>query len=416
MKTSFEKTLKARLENVEMPYDSSAWDSMQKTLDKKKGGTTSWKWILSSLVVLTASTFGYLMYDRSSNEPTKQSTTFQKSEKEDEKTLYNSTIQKEKVTAEIESLKESTPEKTLKTQVATNHQLESLTPSKNEFKNNISNTDTPILKDNGILSDNKKQENKQKEYVLPTLAKLCIGEEQTIKNEYDIDLYLVDPNGQKTKIKNYSNYNFKAENSGEYSLEYLKEGTIISSTSFSVISSDKIDFEIDNEKLYTKGIPSRILETTSYLNNLKWYLNNQLIGVNDKDIEINLFKKGSYQVKLMGENKNGCTSSIEKQIRIDQDYNLLAADAFSPSDANDKINSFIPFALTQRNTKFSFIIIDPKDGGIVYQTNDKLKPWNGIDHRTDQLVEPNSNWIWKVTIEEPEKNEESSYRGIIIRL
>jgi uncharacterized protein (DUF2249 family) len=416
MKTSFEKILKDRLKNIEMPYDASAWDSLEKKLDHKKGGTTSLKWVISSLVVLTASTVGYLMYDRSSNEPAKEAITSIKSEKEVENTLDNSTIQDEKITAEIESLEESAPKKVVKTQVETNHPLETLSPPQLELKNTTSTTYTPILKDNSLLSDNKKQEDKQKEYVFHTLAKLCIGEEQTIKNEHDIDLYLVAPNGQKTKIKNYSNYNFKAENSGNYSLEYIKEGSIISSTSFLVISSDKIDFELDDEKLYSKGLPSRTLETSSYLNNLKWYLNDQLIGTNDKEIEVNLFKKGSYHVKLVGENKNGCTSTIEKQIRIDQDYNLLAADAFSPSDDNNKINTFIPYALTERNTKFNFIIIDPKDGGIVYQTNDKLKPWDGIDRRSGLFVEPNSNWIWKVTLEQPEKGEDSSYRGTIIRL
>lgn len=415
MKTSFEKILKDRLENIEMPYDASAWDSLEKKLDHKKGGTTSLKWVISSLIILTASTVGYLMFNRSSDEPINQSTALKNIDKENKNPLNNSNIQEENINANKGKLVQSILEK-VKSQAIMNHHLETPTPSENELKNNTSTTETPNIKDNNFLSTNKKQEDKLKEYALPNISILCVGEEQTIKNEYDLDLYLVAPNGQKTIIKKYSNFNFKAEDTGNYSLEYITEGTFISSKSFSVISSDKIDFELDNEKIYDKGIPSRVLETTTYLNNLKWYLNNQLIGTNDKNIEINLFKKGSYQVKLVGENKNGCTSSTEKQIRIDQDYNLLAADAFSPSDANDKINSFIPFALTQRNTKFSFIIIDPKNGGIVYQTNDKLKPWNGIDFRTGQLVEPNSNWIWKVSLEQPEKGENSTYKGIIIRL
>ena len=49
----------------------------------------------------------------------------------------------------------------------------------------------------------------------------------------------------------------------------------------------------------------------------------------------------------------------------------MAVNAFFPLEYNDKLNSFIPFALTQRNVKFTFIVIDPIDGSIIFESNDK---------------------------------------------
>ena len=76
----------------------------------------------------------------------------------------------------------------------------------------------------------------------------------------------------------------------------------------------------------------------------------------------------------------------------------------------------MPFALTIRNVKFNMVILDPKNGGIMYQTNDSNQPWDGIDKRTGNLVPPNENCIWKVDIENPEPGENSHYKGVIVRL
>ena len=76
----------------------------------------------------------------------------------------------------------------------------------------------------------------------------------------------------------------------------------------------------------------------------------------------------------------------------------------------------MPFALTQRDVKFTLIILDRRDGGIVYQTSDASMPWNGIDMRSGQLVNSNQDFIWKVQLVNPLPGESSEYKGIITKL
>ena len=60
------------------------------------------------------------------------------------------------------------------------------------------------------------------------------------------------------------------------------------------------------------------------------------------------------------------------------------------------------------------IIIDPSDGHIVYQTNNANEGWDGIDQKTGKMVSYQSNYIWKVVIDNPEPNENNQYVGSII--
>ena len=66
--------------------------------------------------------------------------------------------------------------------------------------------------------------------------------------------------------------------------------------------------------------------------------------------------------------------------------------------------------------KFTLLILDPKDGGVMYQTEDASQPWNGIDKRTGQLSPSNQAYIWKVRISNPLPGESPEYKGTITKL
>jgi hypothetical protein len=103
-------------------------------------------------------------------------------------------------------------------------------------------------------------------------------------------------------------------------------------------------------------------------------------------------------------------------VNIDEDYNLLAVNAFNPNSFEPRNQTFIPFALTQRDVKFTLLILDPKDGGVMYQTEDASQPWNGIDKRTGQLAPSNQAYIWKVRIANPLPGESTEYKGTMTKL
>jgi hypothetical protein len=101
---------------------------------------------------------------------------------------------------------------------------------------------------------------------------------------------------------------------------------------------------------------------------------------------------------------------------VEEDYNLLAVNAFTPTSWDSRNTHFIPFALTQRNTPFKMIIIDPADGAILFETASAELPWDGTDRNTGKMVEQNKSFVWKVILERPESNEKPEYIGTVVRL
>ncbi len=358
MKSEFEKNIKKSIENYELPYDSNAWDELIKKLDATMSVSKkpNLKWgIYSAIisVVTLSSFFLFISYNEASI--LKKETTI--------KTLDNRT-------KEIYLEKNSTSDKLISSNKTNSNKttLVNKTISRSHTTN-IDNTIIPIKEDiinhssNSNLNVNNLEAKKIEEY---------------------------------KKINNSDNNN-NLQNTTNSSL-------------------NTIDFEIDNDIFYENGLPTIHLKANSFATSYDWACEKLKSLPNTKEVDVHYFKKGIYSVKLSITNQNGQISSESKKITINQDYNLLAVDAFNPTENNIKTNTFIPFALTLRNVKFTMTIVDSKNGGIIYQTSDVSQPWTGIDMRTGNLVDQNENCIWKVTIENPEQGENPVYKGVVIRL
>lgn len=111
--------------------------------------------------------------------------------------------------------------------------------------------------------------------------------------------------------------------------------------------------------------------------------------------------KGTYTVSLTVTNAIGCTDRTERTVTIDEDYNLLAAPAFSPNgDGVD--DDFIPDALLSLGLRFHMRIHHPVTGQLLYETNDPKRPWNGrIGGRGEPC--PSGNYLWMVEMKDGEK-------------
>ena len=72
--------------------------------------------------------------------------------------------------------------------------------------------------------------------------------------------------------------------------------------------------------------------------------------------------------------------------------------------------------MTQRDTPFHMIVIDPADGAILFETSTADQPWDGIDRNTGKMVDENKSYVWKVILEQPESNEKPEYLGTVVRL
>jgi len=112
-------------------------------------------------------------------------------------------------------------------------------------------------------------------------------------------------------------------------------------------------------------------------------------------------KQGIYQVSLTVNNGNGCIDRTDRTVRIDADYDLMAAKTFSPN-ADGMDDTFVPEALRTLGVRFNMSIHDPSTGQLVFETNDPKRPWNGrVGNRGDLCTA--GDYVWMVEMKDGEK-------------
>jgi hypothetical protein len=94
----------------------------------------------------------------------------------------------------------------------------------------------------------------------------------------------------------------------------------------------------------------------------------------------------------------------------------MAPSGFRPNSGDIQTNTFMPYALTQRNVNFELVVLDPRTGAVVFSSSDATQGWDGIDKRTGEMVKENSVWAWKVVIKNPNVGEPVEYKGTITRM
>ena len=111
---------------------------------------------------------------------------------------------------------------------------------------------------------------------------------------------------------------------------------------------------------------------------------------------------------MYAKNKNGCTSSHTESINIEEDYNLLAPNAFTPN-GDPTNNNWFPRALDVLDYSFTMNIYS-KNGKLVYTTKHKT-PWDGQDQNSGETCQEGF-YIWHVLLTN-ENGEKEEYQGHI---
>ncbi len=106
--------------------------------------------------------------------------------------------------------------------------------------------------------------------------------------------------------------------------------------------------------------------------------------------------KGAYQVELTVTNAIGCVDRKMNEVRVENDFNLGAPASFSPNK-DGKDDSFMPEALLDLTAKFQLAIYDPA-GTLVYSTNDPTHPWYG-KVKNQGAVCAVGDYVWVVDVE-----------------
>ena len=437
-----EHTLKNLLENQELPYNSAAWDSMKQALDAKMPVTkpTNWyKWFLggAAITVIAVSTYFFIQKGSTNSTQTTASNKIEKpiqsATKAKEAGTTNNSVKSVlgKTTAKVNSATSteskdatndfSSVELNKELEIASSTLISDQTVHSTDSKSNFTdlsvenNSSSPKKPDNSTNSTDNKEELTANSTLI-SAVNMCLGERQLLenKNDFAVIVYKQNSNQAIATIESKKSLFFEAKEQGTYLLVQKNKLVSESTNSFEVKNSTKPTLEIESEIRYEKGIPT-LKASTNAGNSVQWTVNNMEMNSSKNELDFNPFKAGNYAVTVKTLTE-GCIVSQTSKVNIDEDYNLLAVNAFNPNSFEPRNQTFIPFALTQRDVKFTLLIMDPKDGGVIYQTDDASQPWNGIDRRTGQLSPSNQSYIWKVRIANPLPGESTEYKGTITKL
>ena len=200
---------------------------------------------------------------------------------------------------------------------------------------------------------------------------------------------------------------------GNYEIIHAVSGVSLQNHSVTGVSNPEV---VVGDLYYNAGLPYRHASIKTENTIIAISAQGTQVTCCNKELEMLSFTKGNYALNIETIAENGCRGKSIETFYVSEDYNLLAVNAFEPLSQDPRKSTFIPFALTQRETPFRMIIIDPSDGGVVYETSDAQLPWDGIDKRTGKLADTNKAYVWKVNLSKPEPGEKVDYMGTVVRM
>jgi hypothetical protein len=166
---------------------------------------------------------------------------------------------------------------------------------------------------------------------------------------------------------------------------------------------------------YEDGTPRIHISAETMASDINWQVNGTVINRKNKSFDLLAFKGQTYTITAEGQ-LDGCKTTEKISIIANEDYNLLAVNAFNPQSRDERNATFMPYALTIREVQFSMVILDPDNGAVVFKSSDAQNAWDGIDQRTGQMVPANKAYIWKVVLQQSLPGEKSTYTGTIVRI
>lgn len=248
--------------------------------------------------------------------------------------------------------------------------------------------------------------------VIPSISAVCLNEETVINNINGRAIYVFDAlNRIVAEIPAKKSLAFQPTKVGTYGLGYTNGFEQVVVNHFTVNRIPDADFTVDLFNKFEDGLPATHVEAISGQGTYTWKASRQT--ANGAEADLHFYKKGSQTIELTVSDGN-CAASVEKTIQIEEDYNLIAMNSFSPTSDRRENQTFMPFALTQRDVNFRMVILDGMNGGVVYETTDASLPWDGTDIRSGQPCTSQKAYVWKVVILNPAKNEPNEYRGTVL--
>ncbi|TNF49557.1 MAG: hypothetical protein EP305_02540 [Bacteroidetes bacterium] len=425
MKMNIEEIIKKSVEGHEMPYDAAAWDQMSKRLDQvmPTKPASNLKWYLGGAAVIAAVSISAILLSNNSEEqkvtPSVSQTTetnSNDSKNQPNHSVDNNTGTDVKGVQNNEFVQIDLNDVTAQNSGSSNQNTSSTSQnsgSTNTTTQNGSNSNANNTADNQRNNSSTTQQasNSPSQISIPKIENICLGESVKIQNKNEAPITLIQANGLITTIKPKSSLTFIGDEAGTYKIGVMKGADFIEGDSFKVLEGPNAEFSIVEANTFDNGVPVVRVESGSTGSNYNWSING--IIREGKNAEFNLFEKGNYNIVHEVTGSNGCKSSVARKVTIEEDYNLLAANAIRPNSSIGENTSFMPFALTVRDVEFTLIIVDAANGAVIFESSDATQGWDGTDKRNGQQVKRYTPFAWKVVIKNPLPGERNEYRGTV---
>ncbi|MEN9969784.1 MAG: hypothetical protein RIR94_1991 [Bacteroidota bacterium] len=364
MKDPFESKIKSLVEDFSYAYDPKAWDALSKQLPTPKTGL-SWlgKFGIASMIAITLGVIGWNL-----------------ASSQDKKA---SIAQTKKPATKQENAKHSNPIK----ENQSKEQVNSLNAAQQTFI-------SP-----GAIDGNFIQGTMSAPYIDLGISDLTTEGNSTRQFENELSAITTPiPIGtiQQNTPQNLANN--QAQTPG--TLTNCQGPKII-------LDADAINYE--------DGTPRIHISAETMASELIWNVNGAIINRKNKSFDLLAFKGQTYTITAEGQ-LDGCKTTEKIKITANEDYNLLAVNAFNPQSRDERNATFMPYALTIRDVKFDLVVLDPDNGAVVFKSSDAQNTWDGIDQRNGQMVPAHKAYIWKVVLQETLPGEKSTYTGTIVRI
>jgi hypothetical protein len=417
MKDGLENSFKEALNNFELPYDAQAWESLNKKLSAKKWyQATQIKWSAAFIIALGIATYFSL--------PTSNTHALKETDnKTSIKETNSPTSIKNDQTVKSPSMNQRFVDKTTNSKgINPVISIGNIPPA---VVTELIPHSIPLIPDQMEvlgLTDKGIDE------IVPTPPYNRSLVEIDFKNRCQGETLQLEENKNYERLINYAGKEFHYTYNEPISLKLSEPGKVVLLAnsgpygqfeefgSFDVNPSPVLSMNTDRTITYEDGLPKITCQAESNESQISWHSTYVLNSTSGKNVEVFAFDKGYAIVEAQVKASNGCIAKEKEMIQIPSDYNLLAVNAFNPQSQDSRNSTFMPYALTIRQTPFRLIVLDPDNGGIVFETTDANNAWDGIDRRDGKLVTGNKAYIWKVVIQRPVQGEKGEYRGTIVRM
>lgn len=414
MKDGLENSFKNSLNDFELPYDAQAWESLSQKLGAKRWYQTSQvKWSAALVVAIAISSFLILTGTKTKVQQETQTKSIQQETKStntpsktEQPTSKNTKEETELVTVTIVDVETVCP-----------YIIDAVPPV-------IPHSIPPILDQMDVLGFTD-QAIETPEPTPPYNRSLV---EIDFKNRCQGETLQLEENKNYVRFISYAGKKIHYSYNEAISLKLTEPGKVVLMAnsgpygqfeefgSFTVNAVPNLTLQSERSITYEDGLPKISIQAEASEGQINWHSTNILTTNTGKNVEVFAFDKGYAIVEVQATASNGCTAKEKEMIQIPTDFNLLAVNAFNPQSLDSRNSTFMPYALTIRQTAFRLIVLDPDNGGLVFETTDASNAWDGIDRRDGKLVPNNKAYIWKVVIQHPVPGEKGEYRGTIVRM